>query len=129
MIHELEVFGPVATVVPYRDKQEAFALARRGGGSLAARYSAPTRRFSPRRQLRWEQPTAGDADRSCRSATVIPDMESCCRRCMHGGPGRAGGGEELGGLHGLWFYHQRVAMQGSTATLTAISEKAADPRD
>jgi 3,4-dehydroadipyl-CoA semialdehyde dehydrogenase len=49
--------------------------------------------------------------------------------CMHGGPGRAGGGEELGGLHGLWFYHQRVAMQGSTATLTAMSEKAVDPRE
>jgi hypothetical protein len=46
---------------------------------------------------------------------------------MHGGPGRAGGGEELGGLHGLWFYHQRVAMQGSAATLSTIATQAADP--
>jgi 3,4-dehydroadipyl-CoA semialdehyde dehydrogenase len=49
--------------------------------------------------------------------------------CTHGGPGRAGGGEELGGLHGLWFYHQRVALQGSAATLTAINERTADPHE
>jgi hypothetical protein len=46
---------------------------------------------------------------------------------MHGGPGRAGGGEELGGLHGLWFYHQRVAMQASATTLSALAAQAADP--
>jgi 3,4-dehydroadipyl-CoA semialdehyde dehydrogenase len=48
--------------------------------------------------------------------------------CLHGGPGRAGGGEELGGLHALWFYHQRVAMQGSGATLGKLAEQAADPK-
>ncbi len=49
--------------------------------------------------------------------------------CMHGGPGRAGGGEELGGLHGLWFYHQRVAVQGAGPTLAALSEQAVDPHE
>jgi hypothetical protein len=46
---------------------------------------------------------------------------------LHGGPGRAGGGEELGGLHGLWFYHQRLAVQGSGSTLAAIAGHAVNP--
>ena len=47
--------------------------------------------------------------------------------CTHGGPGRAGGGEELGGLRGLWFYHQKVAVQGSAAMMEALAAKAANP--
>jgi 3,4-dehydroadipyl-CoA semialdehyde dehydrogenase len=47
--------------------------------------------------------------------------------CTHGGPGRAGGGEELGGLRGLWFYHQKVAIQGSASMMEALAAKAANP--
>jgi 3,4-dehydroadipyl-CoA semialdehyde dehydrogenase len=65
-------------------------------------------------------PTIGDSHTG--HGIVLPS-------CMHGGPGRAGGGEELGGLHGLWFYHQRVALQGSAATLTPLIEQAADPHE
>lgn len=129
LIHEVEVFGPVATVVPYRDKQEAFALARRGGGSLAASvYSGDTAFLAEagvalgttHGRVMLIDPAIGESHTG--HGIVLPS-------CRHGGPGRAGGGEELGGLHGLWFYHQRVALQGSVATLTAINERAADPHE
>jgi len=127
IVHELEVFGPVATVVPYRDKQDAFALARRGGGSLAASvFSSDTAFLSEAAsalgtthgRVLLVDPAIGDSHTG--HGIVLPSL-------LHGGPGRAGGGEELGGLHGLWFYHQRVAVQGSAATLSALSAQAADP--
>ena len=129
LIHEVEVFGPVATVVPYRDKEDAFALARRGGGSLAASVFSADAAFlaeaavalgTTHGRLLLIDPSIGDSHTG--HGIVLPS-------CMHGGPGHAGGGEELGGLHGLWFYHQRVAMQGSGATLAALNERAADPHD
>ncbi len=127
-IHEVEVFGPVATVIPYKNKEDAFALARRGGGSLAASVFSSDAAFlaeagvalgTTHGRLLLVDPTVGDSHTG--HGIVLPS-------CMHGGPGRAGGGEELGGLHGLWFYHQRVAMQASGATLSKIAEQAADPR-
>jgi 3,4-dehydroadipyl-CoA semialdehyde dehydrogenase len=127
VIHEVEVFGPVATVLPYRDKEDAFALARRGGGSLAASVFSSDTAFlaeaaialgTTHGRVLLVDPAIGDSHTG--HGIVLPS-------CMHGGPGRAGGGEELGGLHGLWFYHQRVAMQGPAATLTAIAAQAADP--
>ncbi len=127
IVNELEVFGPVATVIPYRNKQDAFAVARRGGGSLAASVfssdsaflaEAATALGTTHGRLLLVDPAIGDTHTG--HGIVLPS-------CMHGGPGRAGGGEELGGLHGLWFYHQRVATQGSTATLSALAAQAADP--
>ena len=127
MVHELEIFGPVATVVPYRDKADAFAVARRGGGSLAASVFSGDTGFlaeaavalgTTHGRLLLVDPAIGDSHPG--HGIVLPSL-------MHGGPGRAGGGEELGGLHGLWFYHQRVAMQGSATTLSALAEQAADP--
>ncbi|HUI83294.1 MAG TPA: 3,4-dehydroadipyl-CoA semialdehyde dehydrogenase [Candidatus Binatia bacterium] len=127
LVHELEVFGPVATVVPYRDKQHAFALARRAGGSLAASVFSGDTAFlaeagaalgASHGRVLLVDPAIGDSHTG--HGIVLPS-------CMHGGPGRAGGGEELGGLHGLWFYHQRVAMQGSGTTLASLAAQAADP--
>lgn len=127
LVHELEIFGPVATVVPYRDKADAFAVARRGGGSLAASVFSGDTAFlaeaavalgTTHGRLLLVDPTIGDSHAG--HGIVLPLL-------LHGGPGRAGGGEELGGLHGLWFYHQRVAMQGSATTLSALPAKAADP--
>ena len=127
LVHELEIFGPVATVVPYRDKADAFALARRGGGSLAASVFSGDTGFlaeaavalgTTHGRLLLVDRAIGDSHTG--HGIVLPSL-------MHGGPGRAGGGEELGGLHGLWFYHQRVAMQGSATTLSALAEQAADP--
>ena len=127
IVHELEVFGPVATVVPYRDQQDAFALARRGCGSLAASVfsgdaaflaEAATALGTTHGRLLLVDPAIGESHTG--HGIVLPSL-------MHGGPGRAGGGEELGGLHGLWFYHQRVAMQGSATTLSALAAQAANP--
>ena len=127
IVHQMEVFGPVATVIPYRDRQHAFALARRGGGSLAASVFSGDTAFlaeaaaalgTTHGRLLLVDAAIGDSHTG--HGIVLPS-------CMHGGPGHAGGGEELGGLHGLWFYHQRVAMQGSAATLASLAAQAADP--
>jgi 3,4-dehydroadipyl-CoA semialdehyde dehydrogenase len=129
VVHEVEVFGPVATLVPYRDKQDAFALARRGGGSLAASvYSGDTAFLAEagaalgttHGRVMLIDPAIGDSHTG--HGIVLPS-------CLHGGPGRAGGGEELGGLHGLWFYHQRVALQGSSTTLSEVAAKTVDPAE
>jgi 3,4-dehydroadipyl-CoA semialdehyde dehydrogenase len=128
IVHEMEVFGPVATVVPYRDKQDAFALAQRGGGSLAASVFSGDAAFlaeaaaelaTTHGRLLLVDPSIGDSHTG--HGIVLPSL-------MHGGPGRAGGGEELGGLNGLWFYHQRTAVQGPAAVLAALVAQAADPR-
>ena len=128
LIHEVEVFGPVATVVPYRDPQDAFALARRGRGSLTASVFSSDIAFlaeagaalgTTHGRIMLIDPSIGDSHTG--HGIVLPS-------CMHGGPGHAGGGEELGGLHGLWFYHQRVAMQGAGTTLSELAGRAADPR-
>jgi 3,4-dehydroadipyl-CoA semialdehyde dehydrogenase len=129
VVNELEVFGPVATVVPYRDKENAFDLARRGGGSLTASVFSNDTAFlaeagvalgTTHGRLLLVDPSIGDSHTG--HGIVLPSL-------MHGGPGRAGGGEELGGLNGLWFYHQRVALQGAAATLAAMSDGAVDPRE
>jgi 3,4-dehydroadipyl-CoA semialdehyde dehydrogenase len=127
IVNELEVFGPAATVIPYRDKQDAFAVVRRGGGSLAASvFSSDTAYLGEAAEalgtthgrLLLVDPSIGDSQTG--HGIVLPSL-------MHGGPGRAGGGEELGGLKGLWFYHQRVATQGSATTLSELTAQAADP--
>lgn len=119
-IHEVEAFGPVATLVPYRDEAEAIALARRGGGSLAA--SVFTADDSIARSLVLGlAPFHGRivvVDRHC--AKESTGHGSPLAALVHGGPGRAGGGEELGGMRGVLHYMQRSAIQGSPETLSAI---------
>jgi oxepin-CoA hydrolase/3-oxo-5,6-dehydrosuberyl-CoA semialdehyde dehydrogenase len=119
-IHAVEAFGPVATVLPYRDTADAIALARRGEGSLAASV------FSADDSLA-SQIVLGLAPYHGRILVV----NSACAKestghgsplapLIHGGPGRAGGGEEMGGIRGVLHYMQRTAVQGSPDTLTAI---------
>ena len=127
LVHHMEVFGPAATLIPYNSVENAFLLARKAGGSLAASVFSEDTAFLAEsavqlgsahgRVLLVDSPI-GDSHTG--HGIVLPS-------CMHGGPGRAGGGEELGGLHGLWFYHQRLAVQGSGPTLTALSARTANP--
>ncbi len=124
-VHEVEVFGPAATIVPYRDEVEAVALIVRGGGSLVTSVYGEDLSFLSR-MVSEIGPSHG------RLLVVDPAIAAAhtghgivMPQCNHGGPGRAGNGEELGGLHGLRFYHQRLAVQGSTDLLASLQAKAA----
>jgi oxepin-CoA hydrolase/3-oxo-5,6-dehydrosuberyl-CoA semialdehyde dehydrogenase len=121
LVHEHEVFGPVATLLPYDGTaKQAIAELRRGGGGLVCSVYSDDRAFTAE-MLFGAAPYHGRimfgsekiADQSPGPGTVLPQL-------IHGGPGRAGGGEELGGLRGLAFYSQRVAVQGSRPILEAI---------
>ena len=126
VVHDVEVFGPCCTVMPYASKDEAFALAARGGGSLAASVFTGDDAFASEAVL-------GLAPHHGR-ILVVDDAVGKSQTghgivmplCVHGGPGRAGGGEELGGLRGLRFYHHRLAVQGKKSRLEALAAEAAD---
>jgi oxepin-CoA hydrolase/3-oxo-5,6-dehydrosuberyl-CoA semialdehyde dehydrogenase len=119
-VHSVEAFGPVSTVLPYDNLDEAIELARLGGGSLAG--SIITNDNAVAREL-----VLGTAawhgrmiviNRHC--AAESTGHGSPLPHLVHGGPGRAGGGEELGGIRGALHYMQRTAIQGSPETLSAI---------
>jgi 3,4-dehydroadipyl-CoA semialdehyde dehydrogenase len=125
VVHEIEVFGPAATVVPYRDLEDASSLVARGGGSLVASV------YGEDRDILMRIVSALGPDHG-RILAVDPAIATAhtghgivMPQCNHGGPGRAGAGEELGGLHGLRFYHQRLAVQGSSDLLATLQAKAA----
>jgi 3,4-dehydroadipyl-CoA semialdehyde dehydrogenase len=127
-VHGVEVFGPVATLLPYDDLPQAFGIARLGQGSLVASI------FS------------GDADVIETAAVQLADSHgrilavnaavgqsqtghgNVMPMSLHGGPGRAGGGEELGGLRALAFYHRRSAIQGPEERLKALAARGVELR-
>jgi oxepin-CoA hydrolase/3-oxo-5,6-dehydrosuberyl-CoA semialdehyde dehydrogenase len=111
--HEVEAFGPVATLMPYDSVAEAIELVRRGGGSLAASVYSYDRRGRERTDPRHRfVPRPHHRDRSRRRGRIRPGHGSPLPALIHGGPGRAGGGEELGGVRGVFHYMQRTAIQG-----------------
>ena len=118
--HQVEAFGPVSSVIAYRDADDAVALAARGAGSLVGSIVSHDPDFV-RAVVLGTAPHHGRLlvlDRDCAGestghGTVMPQM-------VHGGPGRAGGGEELGGVRAVKHYMQRTALQGSPATLEAV---------
>ena len=119
-IHEVEVFGPVATLVSYRGPEEAIELARKGGGSLVGSIYSEDEDFVARATLglapyhgRLMVMNARSAPESTGHGVVMPHL-------VHGGPGRAGGGEELGGVRSLHHYMQRVALQGDPERLERL---------
>lgn len=121
LVHQHEVFGPVSSLMGYRDTAHAMALAHRGQGSLVASvYSEdPQLLANAAREL---------AASHGRVHLVSPDVGkthtghgNVMPASTHGGPGRAGGGEELGGLRALSFYHRRSAIQGSSVALTELA--------
>ena len=120
-VHRLEVFGPASTLMPYRTLEEAYALVRRGEGSLVASvYSADAQAIA--------EAALELADSHGRVHAISPDVAALqtghgnvMPMSLHGGPGRAGGGEELGGLRALGFYHRRSAVQASSAALERLA--------
>ena len=122
-VHSVEAFGPVSTVLPYENLDEAIELARLGEGSLAG--SIVTNDNDVASEL-----VLGTAawhgrmvviNRHC--AAESTGHGSPLPHLVHGGPGRAGGGEELGGIRGALHYMQRTAIQGSPETLAAIGHR------
>ena len=119
-VHDTEAFGPVATVMPYRDLTHAVSLLNKGKGSLVA--SVITNDGDVAREI-----TLGAAAFHGRlyfnnrtSMAEATGHGAPLPHMVHGGPGRAGGGEELGGIRGVMHYMQRTAIQGSPDILTAI---------
>ena len=125
LVHGHEVFGPVATLVPYRDAGHALELIRRGQGSLVASLYGNDEAALASAALEL-------ADSHGRVHIISPDVAAIqtghgnvMPQSLHGGPGRAGGGEELGGLRALNFYHRRAAVQASTTVLDRLAPPAA----
>ncbi|MDJ0630594.1 MAG: phenylacetic acid degradation bifunctional protein PaaZ [Rhodobacter sp.] len=122
-VHDTEAFGPVSTLMGYRDAGHAIALANKGQGSLVASIITHDREFAREAALgagayhgRLYFNNRDSMTESTGHGSPLPHM-------VHGGPGRAGGGEELGGIRGVKHYMQRTAVQGSPDILTAIGER------
>jgi len=120
-VHVTEAFGPVCSVLPYQDTAAAIALARRGEGSLAGSIFTADDAIACELALGLA-PLHGRlviVNRDC--AKESTGHGSPLPHLVHGGPGRAGGGEEMGGIRGVMHYMQRTALQGSPQTLTRIT--------
>jgi len=122
-VHDCEPFGPVSTIMPYRDMGDAIALANRGMGSLALSLFT----HSPDAAREFVQGAAAyhgrmlvlnrdNAAESTGHGSPLPVL-------VHGGPGRAGGSEEMGGVRGVKHYMQRTALQSTPAMIAAITEQ------
>ena len=122
-VHEIEAFGPVSTIMPYNNVEEAVALSKKGRGSLCCSITTN------------DSSVATDFVRNAacmHGRILVLNRESAKESTghgsplpllVHGGPGRAGGGEEMGGLRGIRHYMQRTAIQGHPSMLTAITEQ------
>ncbi len=122
-LHEHEVFGPVATLAGFDGPAAAVDLVRRGGGGLVASVYSDDRAWLgeviPRLATHHGRIYLGSAKIAGQTAgpgTALPQL-------LHGGPGRAGGGEELGGVRGMLLYQQRTALEGDRAILDLIAGK------
>ncbi|MGH8962628.1 MAG: phenylacetic acid degradation bifunctional protein PaaZ [Jatrophihabitantaceae bacterium] len=120
-VHSVEAFGPVSTLMPYTSTDQVIELAARGQGSLVGSVVTADRDFA-RDVVLGAAPwhgrllvlNADDAAESTGHGSPMPAL-------VHGGPGRAGGGEEMGGMRGVFGHMQRTAVQADPATLTAIT--------
>lgn len=120
-VHDVEAFGPVSTILPYDTLDEAVELARRGKGSLVASVFTNDKTIA-------EEAVIGLAPFHGRvlignrvSAKTSTGHGSPLAGLVHGGPGRAGGGEEMGGMRGVKHYMQRTAVQGAPRMLSAVT--------
>ncbi|MEZ5500216.1 MAG: phenylacetic acid degradation bifunctional protein PaaZ [Steroidobacteraceae bacterium] len=120
LVHSVEAFGPVATLLPFDSNAEAIEIARLGAGSLAGSVFTGDAEIASELVLGLA-PYHGRLlviDRNC--AKESTGHGSPLAHLVHGGPGRAGGGEEMGGIRGVLHYMQRTAVQGGPDTLTAV---------
>jgi oxepin-CoA hydrolase / 3-oxo-5,6-dehydrosuberyl-CoA semialdehyde dehydrogenase len=121
VVHEREAFGPVSTIMPYKNLEDAITLAQMGKGSLVSSIitndDAIAKDYvvnAASHHGRILVLNRENAKESTGHGSPIPTL-------VHGGPGRAGGGEEMGGMRGVKHYLQRTAIQGTPTTLTEIT--------
>jgi oxepin-CoA hydrolase/3-oxo-5,6-dehydrosuberyl-CoA semialdehyde dehydrogenase len=122
-VHEVEAFGPVSTLMPYKNLEEAIELARMGKGSLVSTIVTPDD----------NEATEYVVNAASMHGRILVLNKSCAKESTghgspmplltHGGPGRAGGGEEMGGKRGVLHYLQRTAIQGHPTTITKITQQ------
>jgi oxepin-CoA hydrolase/3-oxo-5,6-dehydrosuberyl-CoA semialdehyde dehydrogenase len=122
-VHNIEAFGPVATIMPYKNLDEAIELAKLGKGSLVSSIVTPCNK------------EARDyvVNAASMHGRILVLNKECAKESTghgspmplltHGGPGRAGGGEEMGGKRGVMHYLQRTAIQGHPTTITEITQQ------
>ena len=122
-VHEIEAFGPVSSLMSYHKVEEAVELAKKGKGSLCCSITTHDRSVATEfvRNAASMHGRILVLDREC--AKESTGHGSPLPLLVHGGPGRAGGGEEMGGLRGVKHYMQRTAIQGHPSMLTAITEQ------
>ncbi|MGC4035413.1 MAG: phenylacetic acid degradation bifunctional protein PaaZ [Chitinophagaceae bacterium] len=120
--HAIEAFGPVSTIMPYKDLNEAIQLSKKGKGSLCSTIVSADNTIA----------TDYVVNAATYHGRILVLNNDCAKEStghgsplpmlVHGGPGRAGGGEEMGGIRGIKHYMQRVAVQGSPTSITAITQ-------
>ena len=121
MVHEIEAFGPVSTIMPYKNLEEAIALAEMGKGSLVSSIVTNSDAIAKEYVINAASHHGRILVLNRENAKQSTGHGSPLPLLVHGGPGRAGGGEEMGGLRGIKHYMQRCAIQGSPTTLTEVT--------
>jgi oxepin-CoA hydrolase/3-oxo-5,6-dehydrosuberyl-CoA semialdehyde dehydrogenase len=121
--HNIEAFGPVSTIMPYKTIDDAIELAKMGKGSLVSSIVTPND----------QEATEYVVGAACMHGRILVLNKDCAKESTghgspmplltHGGPGRAGGGEEMGGKRGVLHYLQRTAIQGHPTTITKITQQ------
>lgn len=121
--HNIEAFGPVSTIIPYKTTEEAIELTKLGKGSLVSSIVTADDKVAREYVL----------GAACMHGRILILNNDCAKEStghgspmpmlVHGGPGRAGGGEEMGGKRGVFHYLQRTAIQGSPTTLTKVTNQ------
>jgi oxepin-CoA hydrolase/3-oxo-5,6-dehydrosuberyl-CoA semialdehyde dehydrogenase len=121
VVHEREAFGPVSTIMPYKNLDEAITLAQMGKGSLVSSIATNDDKIATDYVVNAASHHGRILVLNRESAKESTGHGSPLPYLVHGGPGRAGGGEEMGGMRGIKHYLQRTAIQGSPTTITAIT--------
>lgn len=122
-VHDIEVFGPVSTLMPYGVLEEAIELAQMGRGSLVSTIATADDRVARDYVLQAASHHGRILILNRESAKESTGHGSPMPMLVHGGPGRAGGGEEMGGKRGVMHYLQRCAIQGSPTTITEVTQQ------
>jgi oxepin-CoA hydrolase/3-oxo-5,6-dehydrosuberyl-CoA semialdehyde dehydrogenase len=119
--HEIEAFGPVSTIIPYNDLDDAIELAKMGKGSLVCSIATADTKVARHFTIGASNMHGRIMIINNESAKESTGHGSPMPMLIHGGPGRAGGGEEMGGMRGVMHYLQRTAIQGSPTMISAIT--------